>query len=112
MIYEIDSKLNFGRYKNKTIRDVLHIDSGYIKDLIRLRDTFVISQNCLLEAINITRGHRENWEKPKNPKSMLDGLKVYGVPYLYDFSTADVVELAYNKLNKKLNLAPENNSNL
>jgi len=92
MIYEIRDTFPSRRYKGETIGEVLQKDSGYIKDLIMKSNDFSISDECMAEAIQITKGHRDAWKKPENPKNCFDGLKKYRVPYGYDFNDAKVQE--------------------
>ena len=92
MIYEIDSTFPTKRYKGETIGEVLQKDSGYIKDLIMKSDDFSLSDECMDEAIRITKGHRDTWTRPKDPKNIFDGLKKYGVPYDYDFNDEKILE--------------------
>lgn len=75
MIYEINDTFPSRRYKGETIGEVLQKDSGYIKDLIMKSNDFSISDECMAEAIQITKGLRDAWKKPENPKNCFDGLK-------------------------------------
>ena len=84
MIYQIDDIFPSRKYKGETIGEVLQKDSGYIKDLIMKSDDFSLSDECMTEAIRITKGLRETWTRPENPKDVFDGLKKYRVPYGYD----------------------------
>ena len=92
MIYEIDDTFPSRRYKGETIGEVLQKDSGYIKDLIMKSDDFSLSDECMAEAKRITKGHRDAWIKPENPKDVFDGLKKYGVPYGHDFNDDKIQE--------------------
>ncbi|MBR1889860.1 MAG: hypothetical protein IJ816_04440 [Alloprevotella sp.] len=86
MIYEINDTFPSRRYKGETIRQVLQKDSGYIKDLIMKSNDFSLSDECFAEAMQITKGLQESWERPENPKNIFEGLKKYAVPYGFDFN--------------------------
>lgn len=92
MIYEIGDTFPSRRYIGETIGEVLRKDSGYIKDLIMKSDDFSLSDECMAEAIRITKGHRDTWTRPENPKDVFDGLKKYGVPYGFDFNDDKIQE--------------------
>lgn len=95
MIYEIDDRFpTYGkwRYKGQSIREVLLKDSGYIKDLIMKSEDFSLSDACMVEAMLITKGHRDEWKKPANPKNVFEELKPYAVPYGFDFNNDDLQE--------------------
>lgn len=105
MVYNIDDRFpstGNWKYKGETIREVLHKDSGYIKDLIRLDDTFVLSYECMKIAMIITKGHRDNREKKYNPQFIFDGLTVYGIgtPYGFDFNNEEIQQLNKSKMTK------------
>ena len=90
MIYDIDDTFPSKRYKGKTIREVLQIDSGYIKDLIMKSDSFSLSDECMEEAKIITNGHRDTWVGHENPNNVFDGLKHYKFPYGFDFNNEEI----------------------
>lgn len=95
MIFEIDDRFPiYGnwKYKGETIREVLHKDSGYVKDLIMKRDDFALSDKCFTEAMKITKGHHETWVKPDSPQTVFDELKPYKIPYGFDFYNEEVQE--------------------
>lgn len=95
MVYEIDDRFpTYGKwkYKGETVREVLHKDSGYVKDLIMKSDDFSLSEQCMAETIQITKGHHETWVKPVNQKTVFDELKPYAVPYGFDFNNKEVQE--------------------
>lgn len=102
MIYDIDDRFHEcgnWKYGGETIREVLHKDSGYIKDLIMKRIDFSLSDSCMEEAKKITKGKKETWKRPSNPKMIFDELKPYAVPYDFDFNNVEV--LNKNENNKK-----------
>lgn len=101
MIYNIDDRFpNRGdwKYRGETIREVLHKDSGYIKDLIKKNDCFALSDECMDEAKLITREHRDERIRKSNPNNVFDGLKHYKLPYGFDFN--DEVIQEKNKKNQ------------
>ena len=104
MIYNIDDRFpNRGnwKYRGETIREVLHKDSGYIKDLIKKNDCFALSDECMDEAKLITRGHRDERVRKSNPNNVFEGLIVYGIgtPYGYDFNNDEIQK--NNKMNQR-----------
>lgn len=94
-MYNIDDRFPLvgnWKYKGETIREVLQKDSGYIKDLILKRNDFSLSDECMDEAIIITKGHRDLWIRPEHPQNIFEGLKKYRVPYGFDFNEPKVQE--------------------
>ncbi len=85
------------KYQGETIGDVLKKDSGYIKDLIRLHHSFCLSEECMAEAQKITKGFKDEWVKPQNPKTL--NVKIYRIPYGFDFNEEELVKLNQQKLN-------------
>lgn len=87
MIHEIDDVIECSRrHHGETIREIARYDSGYIKDLIKKNDKFVISETCLTELEKLTAGFRDNWTKPTKPTSnIFHNIKIYASPYQYDF---------------------------
>lgn len=103
MIYEIDDRFPIRgnwKYKGETIFEVLHKDSGYIKDLIMKKDNFSLSEECMEEAKRITKGHRDTWVGQENSNNVFDSLKPYKLPYGFDFNDDLIQEK--NRLNGKI----------
>lgn len=95
MIYNIDDCFpNYGnwKYKGETVREILHKDSGYIKDLIMKSDSFSLSDICMKEALEITKGNMSVDEKYTMPNTVFDGLKIYASrsPYDFDLNTQEI----------------------
>lgn len=87
------------KYKGETIEEVLRKDSGYIKDLIKLHPYFCLSEECMLEAQQITKGFYDKWVKPKQmSKNIFESLRVYSKPYDFDFNDEEVIRLNNLKL--------------
>ena len=89
------------KYQGETIGDVLKKDSGYIKDLIRLHHSFCLSEECMAEAQKITKGFKDEWVKPQNPKTLLDYAKPYGIPYGFDFNNEEIINFNRQKINNQ-----------
>ena len=102
MINSIDEKISFSRrHPNETIREIIRYDSGYLKDLFLKNERIVFSPKCLSEIQRLTKGHKDNWEKPtKQTSSIFGQLKPYSSPYLYDFNNEDIVRINNLRLNK------------
>ena len=95
MIYSIDEKIPFSRrHPNETIRDIIRYDSGYLKDIFMKDDRIIFSSQCLTEIQRLTKGHKDNWEKPTAETSIIfDSFKTYSTPYLYDFNDEQITTL-------------------
>lgn len=103
MIYNIDDTFPSRKYKNKTIREVLKIDSGYIKDYLLRNKDFILSAECLLEAQKITKGNIDKaWVKPEKAESIFDYFKPYRLPYDYDFNDKKIIETNNFKLKEHI----------
>lgn len=100
---EIDNIIPFSkRYEKETIREIIRSDSGYLKDLFFKDKRVIFSPQCLEELKRLTRGHKDNWERPKTPElSFLKKTKKYGVAYLYDFNNPKIEELNTNRFTEK-----------
>lgn len=102
-VYDINDTFPLRRgwkYKGETVFEVLQKDSGYIKDLIRLHPTFCLSEECMAEAQQITKGFYDERVKPKHipPKNIFEGLRTYRTPYKFDFNNDEIVRLNRSKL--------------
>lgn len=102
MIKSIDEVLQFSRrHPNETIRQIIRSDSGYLKDIFVKNENIFFSQECFDEICRLTKGHKDNWERPNNKtESVLHQLKVYGTPYLFDFNNNDLKELNNQRMVK------------
>lgn len=102
MIFELDDKIPFSkRHEGETIRQILRYDSGYLRDLMIRDNRVVFSVSCFSEIMRLTKSHYDNWEKPKNMKiSILDKLKTYRSPYLYNFDDGTLEKLNKERLNQ------------
>lgn len=95
MTYDIEDKFpkdGDWKYKSETIREVLQKDSGYVKDLIMKSDSFSLSDTCMQEAMQITKGHRDTWKRPENPRNIFENYKTYKAPYGFDFNDKTIQE--------------------
>ena len=45
-MYELDSKFDFGKYKGKTVKQVMEIDVAYLEWCLCYIDTFVLSEEA------------------------------------------------------------------
>lgn len=87
------------KYKGETIKDVLKKDSGYIKDLIKKHKYFCLSEKCMLDAQEMTKGFYDKWTKPEKPtNNIFDSLRVYTAAYDFDFNNEEIVQLNNTKL--------------
>ncbi len=104
MAYELDDKIPFVQreeHKDHTIRQIIRYDSGYLKDLFKNDERLVFTEQCFSELCRLTKGHFDNWETPKvQSNNILDSLKPYGTPYLYDFNDETLCELNKKRLNR------------
>lgn len=103
IIDSIDISIPFSRrHANETIRNIIRYDSGYLKDLFLKDNRIVFSEECLSEIIRLTKGHKDNWEKPISPTSnVFNSQKSYATPYLYDFNDDKIEELNMLRLNNQ-----------
>lgn len=104
MITSIDEIIRFSkRHHNETIRTIIRYDSGYLKDLFLKDERLCFSPECFSEICRLTRGHKDNWEKPTHPTaSIFDQLKTYTAPYLYDFNIGDLRIINEERLTKQI----------
>ncbi len=104
MVYNIDDKIDFikrSEHKSHTIRQIIRYDSGYLKDLFVNDERVVFTEECFNELRRLTKGHCDNWEKPKEKTSIVfDSLLHYGTPYLYDFNDNELIELNKKRLSQ------------
>lgn len=69
MITSLDIIIPFSRrHSDETIRQILRYDSGYLKDLFKKDDRLYFSDECFSEICILTKGHKDNWEKPQRMK--------------------------------------------
>lgn len=94
MMFEIDDVIPFSkRHQNESIRRIIRYDSGYLKDLFKKDSRVCFSEVCMEELCRLTKGHKDNWERPTAKNiGLFDTLKPYGMPYLYDFNDVDTVK--------------------
>lgn len=108
-VFELTDKLNFGKYRDEFVLDIILKDSGYIKSLIFLNNKnpgFILSEKALKIAQLITKGFKEKEpEKCTNSTSFLDQLKSYGGPYDYDFNDEKLIQKNNEKLKSGSNLS-------
>lgn len=98
-IYEIEDrfpKLCSWKYQEETVREVLKKDSGYVKDLILLNETFALSEDAFTEAMAMTKGFVDN----RDEETLNDPKKRKKAAYDYDFNDEKIIELNREKLNK------------
>ena len=105
MIFEIDDNIPFcnrNEHKQHTIRQIIRYDSGYLKDLFTKDKRLVFSLECYKNLMRLTKGHRDNWEKPINkPNSIFNELKTYKTPYLFDFNDSIIESENTKRLNNE-----------
>ena len=92
MIHSIDEIITISRqHPNETIREIIRYDSGYLKDLFIKNHKLVFSPECLSDIQKLTKGHRDNWEKPTRETPIIfKQFKPYSRPYLYDFNDEQI----------------------
>ena len=66
-----------------------------------LAASFCLSEECMAEAQKITKGFKDEWVKPQNPKTLLDYAKPYGIPYGFDFNNEEIINLNRQKINNQ-----------
>lgn len=84
------------KYKNETVKEALIKDSGYIKDLILLNESFVLSEAALKEAMHMTKGFVDT----RDAETLADPVKSKKTPYDFDFSDEKIIELNKMKLSR------------
>lgn len=114
-IYNIDDEFDFGKYKGKTINELLNENPGYIDWVIRNVDGFALSREAFQQAKIITEGKRYSREEAElaneNQPKLILFKKIYG--WDYDFSMADILlinNLKRNKINSSKERIYSNNS--
>lgn len=103
IIDSIDTTIPFSRrHPAETIRNIIRYDSGYLKDLFVRDERIVFSEECLKEIMRLTKGHKDNWEKPNvATDNIFLSVKRYPSPYLYDFNNNLIEETNTKRLNHK-----------
>lgn len=101
-IYNIDDVFDFGKYKGKTIEDLLKENPGYVDWLIRNFRGFALSYDAFQQAKIITEGKSFSKEEAKlaneNQSITIIFRKLYG--WDYDFSKADILLINNMKINE------------
>ncbi len=100
-LYGIDDIFDFGRYKGKSIRELLTNNPGYVDWLIRNVESFALSQDAFNDAKTITYGKKcvkEDVDNQIEPKKKSLFKKLYG--WSYDFSKADILIINNQKIIK------------
>ncbi len=99
-IYNIDVEFDFGKYKGKTVKELLNENPGYIDWVIRNVDGFALSREAFQQAKIITDGKRysreEELAKPSPKFEFVEGYKGWD----FDFSKADILIINNLKINK------------
>lgn len=99
-IYDIDDEFDFGKYKGKTVKDLLIDNPGYVDWAIRNVDSFALSKEAFQQAKIITEGKRysreEELAKPSPKFEFVEGYKGWD----FDFSKADILIINNLKINK------------
>lgn len=101
MIFEIDDIIPFvkrSEHVNHTIRQIIRYDSGYLKDLFIIDNRVCFSEKCLAELLRLTKGHFDNWENAET-NNVFNGIKIYKLPYLFDFNNEEIVKKNKERLN-------------
>ncbi len=108
-IYNIDDSFDFGKYKGKTIEELLNENPGYVDWLIRNVGGFALSDEAFEQAKIITAGKKlprkdteiikENQITPSLFK------KLYG--WSFDFSKEEILLINSKKINE-INSKTEN----
>lgn len=108
-IYDIHDEFDFGKYKGKTIEDLLKENPGYVDWLIRNFRGFALSYDAFEQAKIITEGKRFSKEEAvlanKNQPLIILSRKLYG--WDYDFSKEDIQFINNLKINE-INSEEEN----
>lgn len=87
------------KYKGETIEEVLKKDSGYIKDLIKLHPSFCLSEECMVEALKITKGHYDKWVKPTHTsQNIFEDLRLYKAAYDFDLNNEEILKINQSKI--------------
>jgi|GEM_PF-3146354 hypothetical protein len=102
--FEIDDVIPFSkRHEGETIRQIIRYDSGYLKDLFVKDERVVFSEKCYSELKRLTKGFKDNWEKPPmKTGNFFQSLKAYRSPYPFDFNNNEIEEENRKRI-KKLN---------
>lgn len=104
MIFEIDDTIYFSKkYPGKAIKEIAKTDSGYLRDLMKKDERFILSEKCYQELMELTRGMYDDWKKPETPTdSIFDSLKPYTRPYGFDFNDEELIKLNRNRLSNQM----------
>jgi hypothetical protein len=90
-IYYLVDVFDFGKYKGKTIEDILIDNPGYVDWVIRNVDSFALSRDTFQQAKSITEGKRYSREEvlaePSTEFELIEGYKGWD----FDFSKADIL---------------------
>ena len=99
-IYDIDDEFNFGRYKGKTVRDLLKVNPGYVDWVIRNVDRFALSENAMQQALEITEGKRFSKEEAELERASKGNKSLFGKLYgwSFDFSSEELIQINLQKL--------------
>lgn len=96
MIFEIDDIIPFSlKYPNKSIRQIVCIDSGYLKDLFVKNERLKFSDDCFREICRMTKGHNELIKR--GDVGVFMTCKVYEIPYLFDFNEEKIIHLHHRR---------------
>lgn len=112
-IYNIDDEFDFGKYKGKTIEDLLKENPGYVDWLIRNFRGFALSYDAFEQAKIITAGKRFSKEEAEFERrnkitvSILRNQKIYG--WSYDFNDEELIRINQQKILKLQNEEASNN---
>ena len=101
-IYNIEDVFDFGKFKGKTVEDLLKENPGYVDWLIRNFRGFALSYNAFEQAKIITTGKRFSKKEAElvNENQAITILfrKLYG--WDYDFSKEDILQINNLKVNE------------
>lgn len=99
-IYELDEVFSFGRYKGKTVRELLKENPGYVDWIIRNVDSFALSEEAMQQALEITEGKKFSKEEAYlnriNQPILIIFRKIYG--WSFDFSDEELIKINRLKL--------------
>ncbi len=108
-IYNIEDVFDFGKYKGKTIEDLLKENPGYVDWLIRNFRGFALSYDAFEQAKIITAGKRFSKKEAEiiNENQITPSLfkKLYG--WSFDFSKEEILLINSKKINE-INSKTEN----
>lgn len=99
-IYNINDEFDFGKYKGKTVKELLIENPGYIDWVIRNVDGFALSRDTFQQSTSITEGKRyprkEVLAEPSTEFEFIEGYKGWD----FDFSKADILIINNLKIKK------------